>query len=124
MTQTLQASGSNATEAHIAEVSLSALFLLEAAKKTDRQFGITPESRMHTIQDARNDINKIAQYLREKDVIVEIAGRTSPHFIHPVEKGWERLSKSDWLPTVLAGSLVEEEEVQRGEVSLEYELFE
>ena len=124
MKQTLQASGSNATEAHITEVSLSALFLLEAAKKTDRQFGITPESRMHTIQDARNDINKIAQYLREKDVIVEIAGRTSPHFIHPVEKGWERLSKSDWLPTVLAGSLVEEEEVQRGEVSLEYELFE
>ena len=123
MKQTLQASGSNATEAHIAEVSLSALFLLEAAKKTDREFGIAPESRMHTIKDARNDINKIAQYLREKDVIVETAGRTSPHFTHPIEKGWERLSNSDWLPSVLASSLVEEEEVQRGEVSLDYELF-
>ena len=71
---------------------------------------------MHTIKDARNDINKIAQYLREKDVIVETAGRTSPHFTHPIEKGWERLSNSDWLPSVLASSLVEEEEVQRGEV--------
>ena len=123
MKQTLQASGSNATEAHIVEVSLSALFLLEAAKKTEREFGVTPESRMHTIRDARNDVNKIAQYLREKGVNVETAGRTSPQFTHPVEKGWEKLSNSDWLSGVLSSSLVEEEEVPRGEVHLDYELF-
>ena len=42
--QTLRSSGANVTTAHITEVSLAALFLLEAAKKTDREFGVTTQS--------------------------------------------------------------------------------
>ena len=45
--QTLRSSGANATATHIEEVSLSALFLLEAAKKTDREFSVTPVTKSH-----------------------------------------------------------------------------
>ena len=49
MKQTLCPSGANVAATHIEDVSLSALFLLEAAKKTDRQFGVTPPTRRHTL---------------------------------------------------------------------------
>ena len=58
--QTLQASGSNVTPEHIEEVSLSSLFLLEAAKKMDREFGVTPMSQMHTVREANSDKRKVA----------------------------------------------------------------
>ena len=44
MKQTLGSSGANVTATHIEDVSLSALFLLEAAKKTDRQFGVDSQT--------------------------------------------------------------------------------
>ena len=40
--QALRSSGANATQKHIEEVSLCSLFLMEAAKKADRTFGLTP----------------------------------------------------------------------------------
>lgn len=121
--QTLQASGANVTPEHIEEVSLSSLFLLEAAKKIDREFGVTPKSQMHTVREANSDKRKVALHLMEKAVTKETAGRTTPKFVHPVDKGWERLSNSDWLSGVLSHTLVEEDEVQQGELELDYELF-
>jgi len=49
--QTLHSSGANVTTAHITEVSLAALFLLEAVKKTVREFRVIPQSRAHTMRD-------------------------------------------------------------------------
>ena len=37
---------------------MSALFLLDAAKKTDQAFGISPQTTSHTVRDADNDIQK------------------------------------------------------------------
>ena len=120
--QTLRSSGANVTKAHISEVSLAALFLLEAAKKTDREFGVTPQSRRHSERDATGDIHKIVQHLHEKSVSTETQGRCSPPFVHPVSNGWKKMSSPDWLGAVLSNSLVEDEAAVRGEVQFDYEL--
>ena len=77
---------------------------------------------MHTVRSAADDIQKITQHLINKSVTLEKAGRVEPKFVHPTEKGWERMSSPDWLANVLSSSLVEEEEIRRGEVDLDYEL--
>ena len=125
MKQTLRSSGANVTPTHIEDVSLSALFLLEAAKKTDREFGVTPQSRRHTIRNSIKDIQKVAQHLIENTVTTEMPGRVMPKFSHPTEAGWKRLSSSNWLEGILSRSLVEELETatERGEVDLDYELY-
>ena len=120
--QTLRSSGANVTTAHITEVSLAALFLLEAAKKTDREFRVTPQSRAHTMRDATGDVWKVTQHLLDKSVTTETKDRHSPAFVHPSDRGWERMNSPEWLAAVLSGSLVEEEDITRGEVELDYEL--
>ena len=110
------------TTAHITEVSLAALFLLEAAKNTDREFGVTTQSGRHTVRDAAVDVQKIAQHLLEKSVTTETQGRHSPKFVHPTDAGWVKMSSPNWLVAVLSISLVEDEDRPRGKVELEYEL--
>ena len=110
------------TTAHVTEVSLAALFLLEAAKKTDREFGVTTQSRRHTVRDAAVDVQKIAQHLLEKSVTTETQGRHSPKFVHPTDTGWVKMSSPNWVAALLSSSLVEDEDRPRGEVELEYEL--
>ena len=46
----LKSAGGNLTERHIEEVSLS-VFLLDAAKKTDRAFGVAPQTTAYSIRD-------------------------------------------------------------------------
>ena len=125
MKQTLRSSGANVTATHIEDVSLSALFLLEAAKKTDRQFGVTPQTRRHTIRDSVKDIQKVVLHLIENTVTAEMPDREKPKFNHPTEKGWKKLSSSGWLEGILSSSLVQEleTETERGEVDLDYELY-
>ena len=120
--QTLRSSGANVTSSHITEVSLAALFLLEAAKKTDKEFHVTPQSQTHTVRDAAEDILKITLHLTNKSVMSEIPDRRAPQFVHPTKKGWEKMNNPDWLESILSSSLVEEEEVRRGESEIEYEL--
>ena len=50
----------NVTENLAEEISLSALFLLEAAKKADNEF-CTHRSTSHTIRDAKKDILSLAK---------------------------------------------------------------
>ena len=120
--QTLRSSGANVTEVHISEVSLAAMFLLDVTKKTDQQFQATQQSHSHTVRDAADDIRKIATYLTNKTVMIETQGRDRPEFTHPVQKGWEKLSKPEWITAVLSSTLVEEDERRRGEYELDYEL--
>lgn len=71
MKQALCSSGGNITEQHIVDVSLSALFLMEAAKKANRAFGVTPQTSAHTTRDAENDIDKMVNHLIQKNVTTE-----------------------------------------------------
>jgi len=110
------------TTTHITEVSPAASFLLEAAKKTDREFRVTPQSHAHTMRDATGDIRKVMQHLLDKSVTTETKDQHTPAFLHPSDHCWEKMNSSEWLAAVLTGSLVEEEDVTRGEVELDYEL--
>lgn len=125
MKQALRSSGGNITEQHIVDVSLSALFLMEAAKKADRAFSVTPQTSAHTTRNAENDIDKMVNHLIQKNVTTEVIGRLTPEFSDPTEQGWKKLCSTDWLQGTLlkanTDDLGVEEEI--GEVDLDYELY-
>ena len=47
------------------------MFLMEAAKKADTEFGVTPGSNKHTVRDASADVRKMAMHLIEHTVTVQ-----------------------------------------------------
>ena len=53
--ETMCASGANSTHKHMEDISLSALFLMDVAKRVDKVFGVT-QSVTHTSRDAKKDI--------------------------------------------------------------------
>ena len=61
--QAIWSSSANITVQHIEDVSLSGLFLLDAAKKADELFGVHKPSTRHTVRDAQGDITKMCSYL-------------------------------------------------------------
>ena len=79
-----------------------ALFLLEAAKRTGREFSVTQQSQIHTVRDTSKDVRKVAQNLMEKNVTIELPDRLTPKFVHPTEKRWEKLKNSKWLAGILS----------------------
>ena len=62
--EALKASGGNLTEHHTEDVSMCTLLLMEAAKKTDHEFGCS-RSSAHTMTDADSDIKKMMVHLME-----------------------------------------------------------
>lgn len=56
--ETLRASGANITDNHTIQVSLAALFLLEAAKKVSMLFG-THQTSHHSVRDPSLDVLKM-----------------------------------------------------------------
>ena len=125
MKQALRSSGGNITEQHIVDVSLSALFLMESAKKADRAFGVTPQTSAHTIRNAENEIDKMVNHLLQKDVTTEVIGHLTPEFSDPTEQGWKKLGSTDWLKGTLLKANTDDLEVEQemGEVDLDYELY-
>ena len=73
--QALRSSGANVTNKHISEVSMCALFLLEAAKRCDKVFTVPPKSTAHTVADSKSDIRKIRERLLERDITMENSTR-------------------------------------------------
>ena len=123
MKQALRTSGANITKAHIVDVSLCSLFLLEAAKKTDRAFNVAATRGAHTTRDAAADIHKISSHLLDKQV-TEVCERTTPSFIDPTEKGWERLSTTGWMQETLS-KVPSEQDLQpgdHGEIDVDYDM--
>ena len=49
--ETMRASGANATQKHLEEVSMCAMLLMDTAKKVDHMFGVS-QSVSHTTRDA------------------------------------------------------------------------
>lgn len=77
----MRSSGANITTKHLEEISLSSLFLMEAAKKADQAFGVHPQSTAHTIRDAKADVIKMATHLLNKKATTAVPGPTAPrHF--------------------------------------------
>lgn len=140
--QTLRSAGGNLTEKHIEDVSLSALFLMDAAKKADNILGVSPQTTSHTFSDASSDVKKMVTYLRENQVSSLIENRSSPTFEDPTSKGYTKLCSS-WLKETLYRTTVsyncpypsDEEEMhsasdepygrerENDDIDLDYELF-
>lgn len=122
--QALRGSGANVTDKHITEISMCALFLLEAAKKCDEVFGVPPSSTAHTVRDSKSDIQKIRTTLLEKEVTTEKLSRKTPLFVDPTKDGMATLTKGDWLQKQLAAKCEDylQDEQRSGEVDIDYEL--
>ena len=102
---TLKSAGGNLTERHVEEVSLSALFLLDAAKRTDKAFGAAPQTTAHTISDASSDVSKMVKHLVENKVSSTVKDRLTPAFTDPTDDGYKKLCSS-WLRETLSRSQV------------------
>lgn len=116
------------TEKHMDEVSLCTLFLLEAAKKVDQAFLVTPQDNKHTVRDSKQDIHKMVGYLLEKKVTSEISTRSSTElFSDPTVKGMGKLTGS-WLQTVLSRTADDDDDLGVGagerdfDIDLDFEL--
>lgn len=124
--QALRSAGSNLTMKHVEEVSLSALFLLEAAKKTDEAFQTVVQTSVHTVHNFQKDLSSMAQHLLDKEVTTAKEDRNTPVFTDPIEQGWKNRSTTSWLQDKLSASFHEEEEeenLDEEQVDLDYELY-
>ena len=124
MKDALRSSGANTTQKHIEDVSLSGLFLTDAAKKADREFGVTNMSSKHTERDCNRDICNISTHLQNNQVTLVIPERTTPMFRDLTDDGWKKINSS-WLERVLSSYPTTElrPDGARGEVDMSYELF-
>ena len=111
---------------HIEDV-LMVLFLLEAAKKTDRAFHAAPQSSSHTVRNFNTDLDIMVKHLQEKRVAENITGRNNFTFLDPVERGWQKLCTTPWLRERISAMHHQDDEgdipQESGEVELEYELY-
>lgn len=88
----MRASGANATQKHLEEVSLSALMLMDTAKKVDHMYGVA-QSGSHTTTDAGGDIKKIVHYLLSEGITKERDGREGTAFEDPRVLGSRKVSE-------------------------------
>lgn len=123
MKQAMASSGANVTKNHIEEISLSAFFLMEAAKKTDREFQVTEQSRAHTVRDAAADCKRMVRHLMDSTATTGTHVRTQPTFTDPTERGWQAMCNPGWIEKILSKSAAREaHEDISGIVDLDYEL--
>ena len=120
----MRASGANATQKHLEEVSLCALMLMDTTKKIDQMFGAT-QSGTHTTRDATGDIRKISCYLLSEGVTKEKEGCKGPCFKDPRVMGSKNVGKGR-LDDYLKGKVELEEQdnnIESGEADINYELY-
>ena len=122
--QALCCSGANAIDKHIVEISQCALFLLQAAKKCDKVFGVSPLSTAHTVRDSKADIAKLRSRLISEEIINEKPLRTTPAFTDPTITGLSTLTGGDWLEKQLSANCDDSLQNEQfcGEVDIDYEL--
>lgn len=124
----MKSGGSNLTQQHAEDLSLCALFLMEASKRVAREFGVY-RSKSHTTRDANKDVNNLLNYLLEKKVAHELPGRTSIGFKDPTDDGLDKMCNTNWIKDTLSRTgcddNLEEEDTtfELTEADQDYELF-
>ena len=124
--ETIRAGREKLTTKHIKGVSMSVLFRMEAAQKTDKTFSLSPQSTSHTVHSPHEDIDKMMEQLSEAKVTIVVEERSSPSFVDPIEDGWKKLSTTSWLTDTFQRNVVDDEDdlcEDRGEIDSYYELF-
>ena len=103
---------------------MCALVLLDAAKRTDLEFGAPYQSSHHTTKSADDDINKMVTYLIEKRVTQQSEDGAKIPFKDPLVTGMQKLVDG-WLKKFLVSSEeldTNTEDDPSNEVELNYEL--
>ena len=96
------------TTAHVEDLSLCALFLMSAAKRTDQEYN-THHSLMHTVRDANEDIDKLIGLLLDKKTTAFLQGRTTPTFDDPTPKGMQKMCNTSWIQETLTRNPLDED---------------
>ena len=121
----MRTGGSNLTQEHTEDLSLCALFLMEASKKVDREFRAS-RSTAHTTKDATKDITRLTNHLLEREVVQELPERTSLVFIDPTDNGLDKMCNTNWIQDTLSrtecDSNPEEEDLLDRITDQDYEL--
>ena len=100
---------------------MCALFLMEAAKKTDREFDCS-RSSAHTTTDAESDVNKMMKTLMENKVAEEL-DRTVPTFEDPTKTGLHKMFNTSWIQEILMKTTAIEDDLEVNEEEIgDYEL--
>ena len=115
------------TQQHAEDLSLCALFLMDASKRVASEFGAR-RSKAHTTRDANKDIMTLLNSLLEKQVTQELHERTSVAFKDPTDIGLDKLCNTNWIQDTLSkfecGDNLEEDTVDEiTEYEQDYELF-
>ena len=120
----MRAGGGNLTTTHVEELSLCSLFLMDAAKKTDKEFNVHRSSTSHTIRDASRDIDKMAKILLERQVTSVTEGRDVPKFEDPTERGLKKMCNTQWVQETLSRNPFDDEVLTGDEqtIDLEFEI--
>lgn len=79
------------------------LFLLDTAKRADKEFQTPHHSSHHTVRSAVNDIKKMTNHLLEEKVTTECKDRVGIKFYEPIEMGMQKVVNG-WLQNYLKSS--------------------
>ena len=100
-------------------------FLMEASKKADKVFNVTPAATAHTVRDSNKDIQKMVSHLHEAKVNILDKDWTTPPFIDPAETGWQKLAQklamADWLKNTRTRHLVDDSADLQEDIDSEFE---
>ena len=97
----MRTGGSNLTQQHTEDLSLCALFLMEASKKVAHEFGAC-RSKSHTTRDVNKDVVSVVNYLLDKKVTQELQERTSVAFKDPTDDGLDKMCNTNWIQDTLS----------------------
>ena len=117
----MRAGGGNITRTHAEEISLCALFLMDASKKVDCDFNVH-HSTAHTVRDAQKDIQRLTGTFLQSKVTSEISGRDSPPFTDPTMIGHKKIGTTSWVKDTLAKNSSEDLQIEDNHEHLNYEL--
>ena len=103
------------------------LFLMKAARMTDKAFKVKAPSTTHTIREADSDVLKMVVHLGENEVQIVKKDRLTPVFTDPTEVGWKKISTTTWLKDTLSKSIELDnsetaDNMQDQEIDMTYEL--
>jgi hypothetical protein len=122
----MKSGGSNLTQQHAEDLSLCALFLMEASKRVAHEFGAC-RSTSHTARDTNKDITTIVNYFLEKKVAQELPERTSICFKDPTDDGLDKMCNTNWIKDTLSRTgcddNLEDTIYELTECDQDYELF-
>ena len=115
--ETMRGGGGNVTQTHAEDVSLCALFLMDASKKVDREFKAR-QSTAHTVRDADGDINKLTTSLLEHAVTSANSERKSPPFTDPTDAGHKKIATTSWVADTLLSTSTEDLQLEQNDIEL------